>query len=372
MSPLVLAFLNIRAKPLRNLLLTLIVALAAATALTLLVIADSIREGLRTGSDERGTDLTVSQRDAPDVLSGAVPAQLEQILTAIPGVASVSGELAMFAPLDGGRQSVVFGWSSTSAFWRSMPLASGRLPQPGDMRPAILGAGIAEALHKKTGDPINIFGEAFTIIGIAGYKSALNRSVVVVKLADLEELAMRSNQVTWFHLALRPNQGADDIRRLTHEIEALGRYAAAPTDQLLRNDHNYEFLQAVSRAISVIALLMGSLSVGSALMMAITERRREIGIMMAIGWSDLRIRTSVLAEGTALGLAGGVLAIPLVFLASLLFRHLPGIGEILSFKLTPTVALSGIGAAMLLSGIGALYPAVAATRMNPSQALRTG
>ena len=185
MSPLVLAFLNIRAKPLRNLLLTLIVALAAATALTLLVIADSIREGLRTGSDERGTDLTVSQRDAPDVLSGAVPAQLEQILTAIPGVASVSGELAMFAPLDGGKQSLVFGWTSNSAFWRSMPLASGRLPQPDDVRPAILGAGVGEALQKKAGDYIDIFGEAFRVIGIAGYKSALNRSVIVLRLPDL-------------------------------------------------------------------------------------------------------------------------------------------------------------------------------------------
>jgi putative ABC transport system permease protein len=371
MNSLALALLNIRARPLRNLLLTLIVALATATALTLLVLADSVREGLRTGSDERGTDLTVSQRDAPDVLSGAVPARLEDKLAAMPGVASVSGELAMFAPLEGGKQSVVFGWTANSAFWSKMPLTDGRLPQPADMRPAILGAGVAEALHKKAGDEIDIFGESFRVVGIAGYKSALNRSVIVVRLADLEQLAMRSNQVTWFHLALKREQGGADVGRLTHEIEALGRYVVAPTDQLLRNDRNYEFLQAISRAISVIALLMGSLSVGSALMMAVTERRREIGIMMAIGWSDVRIRTSLVAEGAALGLSGGVLAIPLVLLASLLFRHLPGIGEILSFKLTGPVALSGICAAMLLSAIGALYPAVAATRMSPSQALRT-
>ena len=370
MNTLALALLNIRAKPLRNLLLMLIVALAAATALTLLVLADSIREGLRTGSDERGTDLTVSQRDAPDVLSGAVPAQLEDKLAAMPGVASVSGELAMFAPLDSGKQSVVFGWTSNSAFWRTMPLTEGHLPQPADLRPAILGAGVAEALHKKVGDGIDIFGESFRVVGIAGYKSALNRSVIVIRLSDLEELAMRSNQVTWFHLALKPDQGAKDIERLKREIETMGRYSVAPTDQLLRNDRNYEFLTAVSRAISIIALLMGSLSVGSALMMAVTERRREIGIMMAIGWSDVRIRTSVVAEGAALGLSGGLLAIPLVLLASLLFRHLPGIGEILSFKLTAPVALSGIVAAMALSAIGALYPAVTATSMSPSKALR--
>jgi putative ABC transport system permease protein len=370
MSPLALALLNIRAKRLRNLLLTLIVALATATALTLLVLADSIREGLRTGSDERGTDLTVSQRDAPDVLSGALPARLEQRLAAMPGVASVSGELAMFAPVDNGKQLGVLGWTPQAVFWTAKPLAAGRLPQAADLRPAILGAGAAEALHKTVGDAIEIFGETFRITGIAGYKSALNRSVIVVRLADLEELAMRANQVTWFHLALKPGQDAADVARLTREIEALGRYTVAPTEQLLRHDRNYEFLQAVSRAISIIALAMGSLSVGSALMMAVTERRREIGIMMAIGWSDARIRAAIVAEGAALGLAGGVLAIPLVLLASLLFRHLPGIGEILAFKLTAPVALSGVAAALTLSAIGALYPAVVATRMNPSQALR--
>src|SRR5581483_10850142 len=114
MSPLTLSLLNIRAKPLRNVLLALIVGVATATALTLLVLADSIREGLRSGSDERGTDLTVSQRDAPDVLSGAVPIGLETPLAALPGVLSVSGELAMFAPIDGARQSVVFGWTPRS------------------------------------------------------------------------------------------------------------------------------------------------------------------------------------------------------------------------------------------------------------------
>jgi putative ABC transport system permease protein len=370
MNPAALALLNIRARPTRNLLLTLIVALAVATALTLLVLADSIREGLRAGSDERGADLTVSQRDAPDLLSGYVPQQLEARLAATPGIAAVSGELVMFAPVEGSRQSIVLGWTADAYFWKDMPLVAGRLPDAGDPRPAILGAGIAAALRKDIGSTISIFGELFRVAGISGYNSAMNRSVIVLRLSDLQALAMRSNQVTAFHLSLGPGQSQLAIERIKREIDGLGRVVVSPTDQLLRGDRNYQFLQAVSRAISVIALAMGSLSVGSALLMAINERRREIGILMAIGWSDARIRAAVVAEGVAIGFFGGVLAIPLVLLASLLFRHLPGIGDILALRLTPGASALGIAAALLLCAIGSLYPAVRATRMNPSQVLR--
>ena len=358
MNPAALALLNIRARPTRNLLLTLIVALAVATALTLLVLADSIREGLRAGSDERGADLTVSQRDAPDLLSGYVPQQLEARLAATPGIAAVSGELVMFAPVEGSRQSIVLGWTADAYFWKDMPLVAGRLPDAGDPRPAILGAGIAAALGKDIGSTISIFGEPFRVAGIAGYNSAMNRSVIVLRLADLQALAMRSNQVTAFHLSLGPGQSQLAIERIKREIDGLDRVVVSPTDQLLRGDRNYQFLQAVSRAISVIALAMGSLSVGSAL-------------LMAIGWSDARIRAAVVAEGLAIGLFGGVLAIPMVLLASLLFRHLPGIGDILALRLTPGAAGLGIAASLLLCAIGSLYPAVRATRMNPSQVLRS-
>jgi putative ABC transport system permease protein len=371
MNAATLALLNIRARPTRNLLLTLIVALAVATALTLLVLADSIREGLRAGSDERGADLTISQRDAPDLLSGYVPLQLEAGLANIPGVAAVSGELVMFAPVEDSRQSIVLGWTANAHFWKDMPLIEGRLPEAGDEKPTVLGAGIAAALGKNPGSTISIFGEPFRVTGISGYNSAMNRSVIVLRLSDLQDLAMRSTQVTAFHLALQPKQSKQDIDRIKQQIEGLGRVVVSPTDQLLRGDRNYQFLQAVSRAISFIAFAMGSLSVGSALLMAVNERRREIGILMAIGWSDWGIRAAVVAEGIAIGLFGGILAIPLVLLASLLFRHLPGIGEILVLRLTPGVAIFGMIASLGLCAIASLYPAVRATRMNPSQVLRS-
>ena len=326
---------------------------------------------MREGVDERGADLTVAQRDATDVLSGYLPQQLEARIRGVAGVAGVSGELAMFAPVNGSRQSVVLGWSKDADFWRNMPIREGRLPGASDERPIVLGAGIAAALQKKAGDLIDIFGEPFRVTGISGYASALNRSVIVLRLADLQDIAFRQNQVTVFHVALGRGLAAAEVERIKREIEGFGRIAVTPTDQLLRNDRNYQVLKAVSRATSIIALAMGSLSVFSALLMAVHERRREIGIMMAIGWSDWKIRTSIVAEGIIIGIFGGLLGAPLVALASVLFRHLPGIGEFLTFKLSADIYGPGLIASMLLCAAGSLYPALRATWLSPSQALRS-
>jgi putative ABC transport system permease protein len=364
-----LAFQNLRSKPTRNLLLATIVALAVATALTLFVLADSIKEGLRAGSDERGADLTISQRDAADLLSGYVPIDLEPRLAIIPGVAAVSGELVMFAPVDK-LQSIVVGWTSNAYFWRQLPLSAGRLPKEADDHPAILGSGIAESLKKRVGSNIEIFGESFNVIGLAGYSSAMNRSMIILRVQDLENLSMRRGQVTAFHLALRRNQSPTDVTQIKEKIQAMGKLTVSPTDQLLANDRNYRFLQAVSRAISMIAFIMGSLSTFSTLLMAVTERRREIGILMALGWSDISIRATILFEGIIIGLLGGVLACPLVLLASLLFRHLPGIGDILSFRLSAGMVALGLAGSTFFCAIGSLYPAVLSTRLIPSQVLR--
>jgi putative ABC transport system permease protein len=370
MNPVSVALLNLQARPTRTLLLSILVALALATALTLMVLSQSIGKGIREGYDERGADLTVAQRDASELLSGSVPQPLEGAIRGIKGVTAISGELVMFAPLEGGRQSVLVGWTQDAYFWGALPIQVGRGPVAGDQRPAILGTGIAAALKKEVGDTLEIFGEPFHVVGISGFASALNRNLIVLRLADLQEIALRQNQVTAFHIVLENGLGAAALERIKEEIEGLGRLVVTPTEQLLRTDRNYIFLQAVSRAISIIALAMGSLSIFSALLMAVHERRREIGVMMAVGWSNGKIRTSVVVEAILIGLSGGLFAIPLVWLAALLFKRLPGIGDVLTLELSPDLFGLGLLGSVLVGVAGSLYPAVRATWMSPSQALR--
>ena len=126
MTLALLAYRNLLRRPTRTLLLVLGIALAVATALALLALSRSIERSTSDSARERGADLSVTQRDASDIFSGFVDANLEPAIAAIPGVKGVAGELVMFAPVDGEYQFLAVGMADTSYFWPAMPIAEGR------------------------------------------------------------------------------------------------------------------------------------------------------------------------------------------------------------------------------------------------------
>ena len=186
-------------------------ALAVATALALLALSRGIERSTTDSARERGADLSVTQRDASDIFSGFVDANLEPAIAAIPGVKGVGGELVMFAPVDDEYQFLAVGMADTSYFWPAMPLAEGRKPDKDERHVVMIGESVAKALGKRSGDEITIFDQKVKIVGITGYQAAVNRGVIVLRLQDLQELSFRADQVTVFHIALDPGLGADGI-----------------------------------------------------------------------------------------------------------------------------------------------------------------
>jgi len=364
-----LALRNLRRRPMRTALSIVGIALAVGGAIALMALSRSIEDSTRESLDERGADFTITQRGAPDMFGGFVPEELEGRLLAIPGVARVAGELIMFAPT-ADRQVLVSGWSERSYFWTGVPLREGRPPAAGERRVALLGDAVAETLAKQVGDDIEISGERFRIVGITKYVSILNRGLIVVPLAGLQETTFRQGQVTVFHVGVARGTAPAEVERIKQSIAGFGGVTVSMTSEMLRNDRNFAVLNAVSLSVSIIALAMGAMNVLNTMLMTIQERTREIGIVAALGWSDRRIMASIVLEGLTMGAIGCAFGIVLGFLASLLFGAVPTIGRYISF--TPTLALivPTVVAALALCVAGSLYPAWRATRLTPAQALQ--
>lgn len=370
MTLFVLAYRNLLRRPARTALLVFSIAIAFATALALLALSRGIETTTHEGAQERGADLTVSQADASDVFSGFVPEEYGPKIAALPGVRGISGELAMFAPVDGEQQVLTLAMSEDSYFWNELPVKEGRKPDPGERWVVMLGENAARTLGRGVGDTLTLFDHEMKIVGITGYRSAVNRGVIVARLHDLQELAFRERQVTVFHLSLDPSYTVKDADGLIAEIEKLGRVSVAPTDQLFARDRNVAVLRAISQVTSLIALTMAGLSVFNVLLMAVQERVRETGIMMAIGWSNSRIITTIILEGLITGLMGSLIGIPLGYIACAYFDYLPTIGAYLNIQPSLDAILLAVAGALLLSALGSLYPAWRAVSHTPADALR--
>ena len=142
--------------------------------------------------------------------------------------------------------------------------------------------------------------------------------------------------------------------------------------EVMDNDRNLAVLNAVSLAVSLIALALGGLNVLSSQLMSVQERTREIGIISAIGWTDRRLLALILMEGMVLGAMGCVLGIAIGMAFTGLFEAIPAIGSYIEFAPTVMGFLVPLAGAMVLCAVGALYPAWRAVRLSPAAALRRG
>jgi putative ABC transport system permease protein len=126
-----------------------------------------------------------------------------------------------------------------------------------------------------------------------------------------------------------------------------------------------------------LALTVASLGIINTLVMAILERRREIGILKALGATDRDVRSLFFAEAGAMGLFGGFFGLALGWLigsgltwGTTIYLHRQGLPGVKISNIPWWLALGAIAFAFIVSLIAGLYPAVRAARLNPVDALR--
>jgi len=119
--------------------------------------------------------------------------------------------------------------------------------------------------------------------------------------------------------------------------------------------------------LGAVALLVGAIGVANIMVIAVLERRSEIGLRRALGATRGHIRAQFLAEAIALALMGGVAGVLAGAAATGIYAHHKGWATVI-----PADAWTGgLGAALVIGALAGLLPAIRAARMSPTQALWT-
>lgn len=119
--------------------------------------------------------------------------------------------------------------------------------------------------------------------------------------------------------------------------------------------------------LGVVALIVGAVGVANIMIISVLERRSEIGLRRALGATKAQIRTQFLAESILLAAIGGVVGVLAGIAATAVYAGSKGWAVVI-----PAEAWSGgIASALLIGAFAGLLPAVRASRMPPTVALRT-
>jgi putative ABC transport system permease protein len=205
----------------------------------------------------------------------------------------------------------------------------------------------------------------------------LAESLHVMQPTDLREIAHATgDQPVYSSVSVRVKNPAQ-IRAIEDAIKKMGFNTFSILDATRSLQQFFAVLDLFLGIFGSLALAVASIGIVNTLVMAILERRREIGIMKAIGASDADVKRLFFAEAGAMGILGGIIGVALGW----------AIGQIINLgtniylkrqSLPPehfwSVPLWLVGSAILFAFVvslaSGLYPAGRAARLDPVQALR--
>lgn len=247
---------------------------------------------------------------------------------------------------------------------------------------AVIGRGLADSLSAngtavRVGEKIRVDDYFFTIIGIL--ENVVRNPLVPVDFNDSVMIPMKS-----IRRALAANgeisgvlvkvpDGADPIgvavqvsdylRTNTGNNGIQVQSAKQLIEGLRRQSQLFTFLLA---GIGAISLVVGGIGIMNVMLAGIAERRREIGVRMAIGARRHDVLTMIMLEASLLSVVGGSFGALLGVIVAYLFALISGWEFSFSMYSLPI----GLSMSLLVGLFFAIYPAHKASRMSPIEALR--
>ena len=204
----------------------------------------------------------------------------------------------------------------------------------------------------------------------------LVQTLHIMQPSDLRDASFGSTPA-YTSLSVRvknPNQ----VPAVEDAIKKMGLNAFSIVDATRSMSQFFAVLDVFLGIFGSLALAVASIGIVNTLVMAILERKREIGIMKALGASDADVRGLFFAEAGAMGLVGGAGGVALGWTIGRIInfgtnvylkrQHFPP-AEI--WSVPAWLVLSAIAFSVVVSLLSGLYPASRAARLDPVQALRS-
>jgi putative ABC transport system permease protein len=224
----------------------------------------------------------------------------------------------------------------------------------------------------------------FTVRGVmtpSGLASAFGGNLAVMDIYAAQKMFGRGRTFDRIDLALAPGWTLADGRRELEKQLGPGFQVEPPSGRGQQFEALIASFSLMMGASSLFALFIGMFIIYNSFVIAVTQRRSEIGILRALGATRAQIASVFLLEGAVTGVIGSAIGVligvliarginaSIATLVSEVFGVAGGAGEV---TISPALLLSALGIGIATSIVAALIPARIAARVTPLQALQKG
>lgn len=388
MNWFLLSLRNWQRRPLRMAVTTAGVTIAIASLASLLAFQRGYRDGMAHELDRLGAHVLVVPKGCPyDAASIALhggnwPCYLKSDyadqVRGVGGVATVAPVFMSALYGDKGEEVVYSGIDDSIVKLKPGWKIEGRLPQ--EKNEVLAGAEAARKRQWHLDQTValpELNGATGRVAGILQATHGAEDEFLYLRLSDAQRLFKHQGELT--HLLVR----LDDPDQMEDVVSQLRSCNAGLSMNVVPMTHLFRTIQALVNStrillgcIAFIALLGAGVGVGNAIMMAVVERTREIGVMRSLGASHGDIFRLFWFETLQVCLLGSTLGLALSFFAA---RAIEGwLRARLPFAPADTLIrpegwITGacLAAALVLGSIAGAFPAWRASRLPPTVAMRT-
>jgi putative ABC transport system permease protein len=377
---------GLRARPLRAVLSALGIAVGIGAMIAVVGISASSRAELERQIQALGTNLLTVEpgRTLRTGETAILPPESVEMVARIAPVTSVSAvgtvEDADVYRTDRIEEAKTNGIATLAARTDLLETVRGRVASGRWLDDAlaghptvVLGATTAERLGiSRTDGSVAVWlgKQWFTVVGVmapAPLAPELDAAALVGWPIAQERLGYDGAPTRLYERS--PDSQVDDVRSVLAATvnpanpQEVG--ISRPSDALAAQAAADETLLALLLALGAVAVFVGGIGVANTMVIAVLERRSEIGLRRALGATRANIRTQFLGESVLLAALGGIAGAALAAAVTATFAASRG----WPFALPAWVLALAAGATVLVGALAGAYPAARAARMSPTAAL---
>ncbi|NOY67309.1 MAG: ABC transporter permease [Gammaproteobacteria bacterium] len=346
------------------------IAVALGSAVTLVGVVESVESSLSDGYALRKVDLVLLQANKADPMTSRLSITMLPKLEALQGVSHVQALLLDFLSLDNKQNILAYGWPEN--YDEIKKKAGNGKFVPLEKNEVLMGKAAASLGGFSIGDNIEINLGVFHIAGFFETESIFESGVIYMRLDDLQKIAGVNNQVTFFFIELKSSLTEKDKDGIQNTIKATFPGTQVLTsNEFIKTNNMTDALRGLSVITLITSTILAILIVSTIMVLSVTERYQELGILRAIGWSSYRVSGLIITESMIITILGSLMGVIFGWAGlELALVQLQSMGIYAESVVTWSLFIQAGLATVVIGLAGAAIPAYHAQKIRVMEALR--